>query len=78
MNDFARKELSMIEPPIHELLEKVDSRYTLVVETAKRARQLVNGAQKLVDVNSDKPVTIAVHEINKKKITYLRTKHGIK
>jgi len=68
----------MIYPPINELSDKVDSRYTLVVEAAKRARQLVDGAPKLVDVNSDKPVTIAIQEIYENKITYVRTKDGIK
>lgn len=68
----------MIYPSINELMKKVDSRYTLVVETAKRARQLVDGSPKLTKVNSDKEVTIAIHEIADDKITYVRTKAGIK
>jgi len=68
----------MIYPSINELMKKVDSRYTLVVETAKRARQLVDGAPKLTKVNSDKEVTVAIHEIAEDKITYVRTKDGIK
>ncbi len=68
----------MIYPPLSSLLEKVDCRYTLVVETAKRARQIVDGAQKLVRCASEKPVTIALNEINEGKITYIRTKSGIK
>jgi len=59
-------------------LEKVDSRYTLVVATAKRARQLADGAHKLTRCSSDRPVTIALNEINENKITYIRTKSGIK
>jgi len=55
---------------LSQLLEKVDCRYTLVVETAKRARMLVNGANKLVDVDSDKPVIIAINEIHENKVTY--------
>ena len=54
----------MIYPPLASLLKKVDSRYTLVVVTAKRARQLVDGAHKLTKCASDKPVTIALNEIN--------------
>lgn len=46
----------MIDPSIQTLLTKVDSRYTLVVVTAKRARQLVDGAPKLTKCTSDKPV----------------------
>lgn len=68
----------MIYPPLASLLKKVDSRYTLVVVTAKRARQLVDGAHKLTKCASDKPVTIALNEINEDKITYIRTKSGIK
>lgn len=64
----------MIYPPINDLLSKVDSRYTLVVATAKRARQLSEGAQKLTRFNSDKAVSVAIHEINEDKITYVRTK----
>ena len=68
----------MIFPPLSSLLEKVDSRYTLVVATAKRARQLSDGAHKLTRCASEKPVTIALNEINEDKITYVRTKSGIK
>ncbi|MGI6707026.1 MAG: DNA-directed RNA polymerase subunit omega [Clostridia bacterium] len=68
----------MIYPPLNELMDKVDSRYTLVVQTAKRARELVDGAKKLTDVESTKSVTIAIHEIYEDKITYERTKEGIK
>jgi DNA-directed RNA polymerase subunit omega len=68
----------MIFPPLSSLLEKVDSRYTLVVATAKRARQISDGAHKLTRCASDKPVTVALNEINEDKITYIRTRSGIK
>ena len=68
----------MIDPSINSLMNKVDSRYTLVVATAKRARQLADGAHKLTRCNSDKAVTVAINEINENKITYVRTKSGIK
>lgn len=68
----------MIEPAISSLLKKVDSRYTLVVATAKRARQLVDGAHRLTKSGSDNSVTVAINEINEDKITYIRTKSGIK
>ena len=35
--------MSMTDPTILQLLEKADCRYTLVVETSKRARQLIDG-----------------------------------
>lgn len=64
----------MIYPPMSSLLKKVDSRYTLVILIAKRARMLTNGAQKLTDFNSDKDVTIAIHEIDENAINYHKIK----
>ena len=60
------------KPAIDELCEKVDCRYTLVVESAKRARELVAGAQPLIDPKDKKPVSIAVDEINRGLLTYHR------
>ncbi|NLO82212.1 MAG: DNA-directed RNA polymerase subunit omega [Clostridiales bacterium] len=68
----------MIYPSLNALLKRTDNRYTLVVQVAKRARQLVGGAPRLVEVDSDKPVTIATNEVNAGKILYKRTKEGIK
>ena len=70
--------MSMIDPSINSLLNKVDSRYTLVVIAAKRARQLADGAHKLTKYISDKSVTTAINEVEEGKITYVRTKSGIK
>ena len=60
------------KPPIGELCEKVDCRYTLVVESAKRARELISGAQPLIDPKDMKPVSIAIEEINRGLLTYRR------
>jgi DNA-directed RNA polymerase subunit omega len=68
----------VIEPPMESLMEKVDSKYSLVVATAKRARQLVNDANKLEKSETNNPVVVAINEINDNKITYVRTKSGIK
>ena len=62
----------MIEPPINELLTHVDCRYTLAVEAAKRARQLIQGDQPLYDTKESKPLSIAIEEINRGLITYSR------
>ena len=64
----------MIYPPIAKLVEKTGSRYTLVIETAKRARQLVAGAPALVDVNTNKEVTVAVNEIYEGKVEAVNVK----
>lgn len=66
----------MMYPPVNEMLDKVDCRYTLVVEVAKRARQLVEGAPKLTEYTSDRPVSVAVHEIYEGKIRCDRTIGG--
>ncbi len=65
----------MIYPPITELVKKTGSRYALVIETAKRTRQLVEGAQKLSDVKTSKDVTVAVNEIYEDKVEAVSKKH---
>ena len=63
-------------PPIDELLAKVDSKYSLVLYSAKRARQinayysqlgegLLEYVGPLVDTHvQEKPLSIALREIN--------------
>ncbi|HHV63080.1 MAG TPA: DNA-directed RNA polymerase subunit omega [Firmicutes bacterium] len=68
----------MMHPSLDKLFDKVDSRYTLVVAAAKRARQLMEGEKPLVNCDTDKPVTIALEEIYEGKVKYERTKSGIK
>ena len=63
----------MIDPPIGELLEKVDCRYTLAVEASKRARELIAGSLPLIDTRETKPLSIAIEEINRGLINYTRT-----
>lgn len=53
----------LVKPPIEELLPKVESRYTLAMLVAKRTRQLVDGAQPMVDSESTNLVTLACEEI---------------
>lgn len=49
--------------PVEELVDRVGNRYALTVAVAKRARQLKEGAQPFVDIESKSPTTIALHEI---------------
>ncbi len=60
----------MLKPPINDLLEKVDSRYTLVIAASKRARQLIDGNESLIDIESTKPVTVATNELFEDRISY--------
>ena len=64
--------MSMINPPIGDLLNKVDCRYTLAVEASMRTRQLIGGAQPLVTPKDTKPLVIAIEEINRGLISYTR------
>jgi len=64
--------MAIVNPTIVELSEKVDCRYTLVVEASKRARQLLAGAQPMIDAKDMKPLKIAVDEINRGLLTYSR------
>ncbi|NLI22019.1 MAG: DNA-directed RNA polymerase subunit omega [Clostridiales bacterium] len=64
--------MAIVNPTIVELSEKVDCRYTLVVEASKRARQLLAGAQPLIDAKDMKPLKVAVDEINRGLLTYSR------
>ncbi len=67
----------MIHPSYVELMEKVNenvevgeepvvnSRYTIVAATAKRARQIIDGAEPLINCQKgEKPLSIAVNELN--------------
>jgi len=61
---------TMINPSVIDLLQKVEDRYSLVMVTSKRARQLINGAEPLVKVDSKKALTIAINEVNQDVVTY--------
>jgi DNA-directed RNA polymerase subunit omega len=75
--------VTMMYPPIEELLEKVDSKFTLVSLSAKRGRQINSYFSQLgeglgaivppqVASVSRKPLSIALEEIAGDKITYTR------
>ncbi|MBS3897765.1 MAG: DNA-directed RNA polymerase subunit omega [Dethiobacter sp.] len=64
----------MIYPSIDTLINKVDSKYTLVIAAAKRARMLNEGARRMVDSQSMKDVSIALEEINLGRVGYERLK----
>ena len=50
----------------------VNSRYSLVMATAKRARQLIDGDVPLVKTkDGEKPLSIAIDELNSGKITII-------
>ncbi len=74
---------TLMDPPIEDLLDKVDSKFTLVALSAKRARQINSYYNQLgeglgfvvppqVTSVSGKPLTIAFEEVAAGKATYHR------
>lgn len=53
----------MARVTVTDCLEHVDNRFQLVLVAAKRARQLIFGAEPLVEVDNDKPTVLALREI---------------
>jgi len=49
--------------------EKIPNMFQLVLVAAKRARQLANGAEPMVDWENDKPTVVALREIAEGYIT---------
>ena len=62
----------LLNPPIDEIKKKSDSRYTLVIMAAKRARDLVSGKPSLVTIDNNVPISIAAEEIVRGEITWSR------
>ncbi len=78
-----RRRLTMMDPPVESLLAKVDSKFTLVTLSARRARQINSYFNQLgeglgaivppqVTSVSRKPLSIALEEIAADKIRYKR------
>lgn len=63
--NVVNKEVEEGETPV------VNSRYSIVMATSKRARQIVSGAEAQVNPNGKKALSIAVEELAKEKIHIL-------
>jgi DNA-directed RNA polymerase subunit omega len=79
----------VIDPSIDDLLDKVDSKYSLVVLAAKRAREINSYYSQLGEGRAEyipplvetgglreKPLSIALKEVSEDKVTYERTDPG--
>lgn len=53
----------MLYPPVADLLKNVQSRYLLVNVVAQRARQIASEAEEMQEELTEKPVTLAIHEV---------------
>ena len=69
---------SMINPSVVDLLKKVEDRYSLVIVTSRRARQIIDGNEPLTSNSSKKPLTIAINEVNEGLISYHKNNEGSK
>lgn len=63
--DLMRVVNSEVEPGEQPV---VNSRYSIVIATARRARQIIDGAMPLVNVAYPKPLSIAVEEVYRSKV----------
>ncbi|MGM0541883.1 MAG: DNA-directed RNA polymerase subunit omega [Pseudomonadota bacterium] len=53
----------MARVTIEDCLDQVENRFELVILSAKRARQISNGAEPTVDWDNDKPTVVALREL---------------
>ena len=58
----------MVKPAVTDLLKIVDNRYSLVIMTSKRARQIAEGEIPMTNADEKSPVTLAVNEIYEGKV----------
>ena len=57
--------------PIEDLLDKVPSIYKLVIVASKRAFELNDGKERLIDISPlAKPTTVALEEIREGKVAW--------
>lgn len=57
-------------PSFEKINEITDSRYSLVMLLSKRARELVDGDEPLIDTDFKKPVSVAIEEAVEGAITF--------
>lgn len=53
----------MLNPDLRDLLKNHTSRYSLVIATAKRAREISERAEEEHEIMTEKPVSLAINEI---------------
>ena len=59
----------MARVTVEDCLEHVDNRFELVLTATKRARQISNGQEPLVDIGNHKTTVVALREIAEGKIS---------
>ncbi len=62
----------LVKPTVPELLRKSEkNRYSLVIATAKRARQISGGSTPMTSEEDTSPITLAANEIGEGKVQVL-------
>lgn len=59
----------MARVTVEDCLDNVDNRFQLVLVATKRARQLSNGREAMVELENDKPTVLALREIAEGHVT---------
>jgi len=59
----------MARVTVEDCLDNVDNRFQLVLVATKRARQIANGKDPMVELENDKPTVVALREISEGFIT---------
>lgn len=71
------KKTGLRYPAINDLIAKADNKYELVLATAKRAREIVDGQDPLVAIDVNNPVSIATKEIDEEKVRIISERDQI-
>ncbi|WP_455196658.1 DNA-directed RNA polymerase subunit omega [Kaarinaea lacus] len=58
----------MARVTVEDCLDHVDNRFELVLLASRRARQIAQGKEAMVDLENDKPTVVALREIAEGKI----------
>ena len=66
------------KPPLNQMMPYVDSKYTLVIVAAKRARLTIDSSPDMLHTDMLNPVSLALEDIAEGRISWRRTKDGIK
>ena len=59
----------MARVTVEDCLDHVDNRFELVLLASRRARQIAQGKDAMVDLENDKPTVVALREIAEGKIS---------
>ena len=66
------------KPPLNQMMPYVDSKYTLVIMAAKRARSTIDNNPDMLHTDMLNPVSLALEDIAAGRLEWQRTKDSIK